>query len=76
MEIKINNPKEILGNAIYIGHDPKHGYDREKKMKTNEIVGSTIEIASDKLRKSINIRPIVSSHEREIHSYLWYAVST
>lgn len=55
MEIKVNNPKEILGNLIYIGHTPKYRYDREKKLKTEEVEGSTIEVASDKLGKSINI---------------------
>ena len=55
MEIKVNNTKEILGNLIYIGHAPKYHYDRDSKRKTEEIEGSVIEVASEKLGKSLHI---------------------
>lgn len=55
MDIKVNNPKEILGNSIYIGHTPKYHDDCETKRRTEEIEGSIIEVASDKSARTLSI---------------------
>ena len=55
MDIKVNNPKEILGNSIYIGHTPKYHYDRETQRKKEEVEGRIIEVASDKLGRTLSI---------------------
>lgn len=57
MEIKLTptQSKELLGNLMFIGGQPKFKYDRDTKKKTAEIEGTILELASEKLGKTINI---------------------
>lgn len=57
MEIKLNEAqaKQLLGNLIFIGSTIKYKYDKATRTKTEEIECSIVEIASDKLGKTLTI---------------------
>lgn len=57
MEIKMTEQqvKESFGTIIFIGSSVKYKYDRENKKKTEEVEGSILEIASEKLGRTFSI---------------------